>query len=86
MAAEPAGLDAFEAFAAAQGKPMSFPEWGIYENPGDDPGFVDGIGSAVDNGNFAFEAFYDAGDDNTLELSSSTPLSLTEYEKWFGNS
>lgn len=88
MATEPDGLNAFEAFAAAQGKPMSFPEWGLYASPGpgDDPQYVDGIGSTVENGNFAFEAYYDVGNDGTLALGPSTPLSLAEFTKWFGNS
>jgi beta-mannanase len=86
MASEPAGLNNFEAFAAAQGKPMSFPEWGLFSSPGDDPGYIDGMGSTVANGDFAFEAYYDVGNDNTLSLGSSTPLSLAAFQKWFGNS
>ena len=51
-----------------------------------DPTYVDGIGSTVENGNFAFQSYFDYVDGNTMLLDSSTPLSLAEYQKWFGNS
>lgn len=89
LADEPFGLADFEAFAAAQGKPMSFPEWGLSSVPsGDDPGYIDGMASAVANGNFAFEAYFDgAGGANSeaLGLGASTPLSLDAYQEWFGD-
>lgn len=87
LASEPAGLKRFEAFATAQGKPMSFPEWGLSSIPsGDDPKYVDGIGSTVAKGNFAFETYFDATGPNSkaLPLGPSTPLSLAAYQKWFG--
>jgi hypothetical protein len=87
LADEPYGLTDFEAFAAAQGKPMSFPEWGLSTIPsGDDPGYIDGIGSTVANGGFAFESYFEGGGTNSgaLTLGSSTPLSVTAYQEWFG--
>ena len=85
LANEPFGLTDFEAFAAAQGKPMSFPEWGLSTNPsGDDPGYINGMGSTVANGDFAFETYFDVGNDKTLALGSATPLSLAAYQEWFG--
>jgi hypothetical protein len=87
LAAEGDGLDSIEAFATAQGKPMSFPEWGLESSPaGDDPAYIDGIGSAVSNGNYAFEAYFDAGAQGTMELGPSTPLSLVQFQKWFAQS
>ena len=87
LVTEPDGLNTFEAFAAAQGKPMSFPEWGLSTSPGgDDPQYIDGIGSTVANNDFAFEAYFDAGSGSSMELGSSTPNSLVEFQKWFGNS
>jgi hypothetical protein len=84
LANEPFGLTYFEAFAAAQGKPMSFPEWGLAPIPsGDDPGFINGMGSTVANGNFAFESYFDGGG-GSLALGPSTPLSLDAYQEWFG--
>ena len=85
---EPYGLAYFEAFAAAQGKPMSFPEWGLSTVPaGDDPAFIDAMASTVANGNFAFESYFDGGGgagSKSLALSSSTPLSLAAFQQWFG--
>ena len=84
---EPYGLASFESFANAQGKAMSFPEWGLSATPnGDDPAYIDGIGAAVANEDFAFEAYFDAGAQGMMMLGSSTPLSVTAFQKWFGNS
>jgi beta-mannanase len=84
---EPYGLAAFEAFANSQGKPMSFPEWGLSASlGGDDPAYINGIGSTVANGNFAFEAYFDAGAGSSMILGSNTPLSVAAFQHWFGNS
>jgi hypothetical protein len=83
---EPAGLASFEAFAKAQKKPMSFPEWGLLQIPnGDDPAYINGIGSTFTKGDFAFESYFDAGDSGTLQLGPATPLSLAAFRKWFGS-
>jgi hypothetical protein len=87
LANEPDGLASVEAFATSQGKPMSLPEWGLFASAGgDNPGYISGIGSMVANGNFAFEAYFDAGAQNTLELGSGTPLSTAAFQQSFGNS
>jgi beta-mannanase len=81
---EPASLAKFEAFAAATGKPMSLPEWALSVSPvKDDPGYVNGIGSTVANGNFAFESYFDFQKPHPL-LGPHTPLSLAAFQKWFG--
>jgi hypothetical protein len=86
LATEPAGLSTFEAFAKIHGKPMSFPEWGLLQNAnGDDPRYVNGIGSAFTNQDFAFETYFDSGTTGTLQMGPSTPLSLTAFHKWFGS-
>jgi hypothetical protein len=83
---EPAGLASFEAFANTENKPMSFPEWGLLQKPnGDDPDYVNGIGSTFTKGDFAFESYFDANDDGNLQLGTGTPLSLAAFQKWFGN-
>lgn len=82
---EPEGLAAFEAFAKSHRKPMSFPEWGLLDEPnGDDPAYVDGIGSSVAHGDFAFASYFDAGDGGTLQLGPATPLADAAFRKWFG--
>jgi hypothetical protein len=86
LASEPYGLTAIETFATAQGKPMSFPEWGLSTTPnGDDPAYIAGMGAAVANGNFAFEAYFDAGAQGMMILGPTTPLSLVAFQKWFGS-
>jgi beta-mannanase len=85
LANEPAGLTRFKAFAKAHNKPMSFPEWGLDQEPnGDDPAYINGIGSTFTKGNFAFESYFDAGDDGTLQLGPATRLALAAFQKWFG--
>jgi hypothetical protein len=89
LATETAGLNHFETFAAEKGKPMSLPEWGLSSIPsGDDPGYINGIGAAVDRRNFAFESYFDGTGPNVkaLILSSSTPLSVAAFRNWFGTS
>ena len=86
LASVPSGLDNFEAFASAQGKPMSFPEWGLDSSPaGDDPAYIDGVGSAVESGDFAFQEYFDVVDQGTMLLNSSTPQSVAAYKQSFGN-
>jgi beta-mannanase len=85
LANETAGLTSFESFAAAHNKAMSFPEWGLVANSGgDDPGYVNGIGAAVNSGNFAFQSYFDAGDDGVPQLGSSVPLATAAFGKQFG--
>jgi beta-mannanase len=84
LASEPYGLIAFETFAKAQHKPMSFPEWGLLQGPSSgDAAYINGIGSTFDSGNFSFESYYDAGDKGTLKIGSAPTSSLGAFQKWF---
>ena len=81
----PMGLKAFEAFAKEMRKPMSFPEWGLMKAPkGDDPSYVEGVGSTFASGDFAFESYFDSGSAGTLKIGSASPLSLKAFRRWFG--
>lgn len=87
LSLEPEGLVDFEAFAAEKGKPMSLPEWGLSSKPtGDDPGFIDGIGSTVADGDFAFETYFDVNDKGVeaLSLGPHTPRAVVAFKDWFG--
>jgi hypothetical protein len=90
LANEPYGLNDFEAFATAHAKPMSLPEWGLSTIPsGDDPSYIDGMGSTFASDDFAFEAYFEGGGgtkSKALPLGSNTPLSVTAYQKWFAPS
>jgi len=88
LTSEPSGLSHFEAFAASKRKPMSLPEWGLSSIPtGDDPAYINGIGTLFTKGNWAFETYFDQTGPNmkALPLSSNTPLSLVAFQKWFGS-
>jgi hypothetical protein len=63
---------------------MSLPEWGLLESlNGDDPAYINGIGSAFSSKNFSFECYFDAGDNGTLQVGPATPLALPVFQKWF---
>ncbi len=80
LAAEPGGIDAVDAFAAANGKPLSIPEWGVMSTQGDDPAYVTGMGSFVATHDVAYESYYDVGDANVYQLDpGQAPLSLAAY-------
>jgi hypothetical protein len=76
-------LNSIEAFAVAHGKPMSFPEWALVQ--GDDPAYVDAIGRIFKSGDFAFQSYFDVGDDGVIRLGSAIPRSVTAYRAEFGN-
>jgi hypothetical protein len=87
IVSEPYGLGHFEAFARTKGKPMSIPEWGLLEAFGDDPGYISGVGHAVNTNDFAFETYFDVSrsDIGTLPLGPTTPLSLAAFLQSFGS-
>jgi len=87
IVSEPYGLAHFEAFAAAKGKPMSFPEWGLLASFGDDPAYISGVGNAFDTHDYAFESYFDVSTPGlgTLPLGPTTPLSLAAFQQWFGS-
>jgi beta-mannanase len=86
LASVPAGLNAFEAFAAAQGKPMSLPEWGLTTVGTDDSAYIDGVAAAVNSGDFAFQEYFDVVDGSAIMLTSGTPSSVAAYQQQFGSS
>jgi hypothetical protein len=56
------GVQAVVNFAAANGKPLSIPEWGVdtvaHGGGGDDPAFVNGIASVVANNPTAYQSYF----------------------------
>lgn len=71
------------AFAKAQGKPISIPEWGLETSAngglGDDPFFVSGIASLVANNDTAYQSYFDSGSANITTLGSTAPNATAEY-------
>ncbi len=70
------------AFAAANGKPVSFDEWGL--NGSDDPAFIDYVASVVnDPSNHVVLQAYFSFAGNINSVITDFPSSLAEYRKDF---
>ena len=70
-----------EAFAAANGKPLSFPEWGL--GSGDDPAYVTNMGQMFSSDDFSFESYFDTNNDGIAALGSAIPNATAAYAKAF---
>jgi beta-mannanase len=86
---QPDGIKAVLAFARADDKPVSIPEWGLAPvgaqslGGGDDPRYVNGIAQVVRDNPVAYQSyFYDGA---TRSLLNSSPLSLAAYRSQFGS-
>ena len=71
-----------EAFAKANSKPLSFPEWGL--GAGDDPAYMTGMAQMFDSNDFSFESYFDNNDDGIAPLGSAIPNATTAYAQAFG--
>jgi beta-mannanase len=69
-----------ETFAVAHGKPMSFPEWGLYTG-NDDPAYVTELAQMFKSDDFAYQSYFDSNDNGIAPLGSATPKSTTTYAK-----
>jgi len=83
------GLDWLVGFAAAQGKPITVPEWGLEgglsQGMGDDPAFVDSFGSWIAAHDVAFTSYFSVDADGTHDLrDGSFPASLAAFRTVFG--
>jgi hypothetical protein len=85
---QPYGLSWQRSFAAAHGKPISFPEWGLWSGGtghggGDNPDFVQQLSAWIAASNVAYHAYfnYDAPDGN--HLLSRFPRSATTFQGLF---
>jgi hypothetical protein len=72
-----------EAFAVANRKPMSFPEWGIGAGTPDDATYVADMGQMFNSDDFSFQAYFDDGDDGIAILGSAIPNATAAYSKAF---
>jgi len=73
-----------EAFAAAHGKPMSFPEWGVSGTiEDDDAAYVTDMMQMFKSDDFAFESYFDAGSDGVASLGSAIPNVTAAYAQAF---
>ena len=73
-----------EAFAAANGKPLSFPEWGLIAGMPDDPTYVTDMGQMFSDESFSFESYFDNSTDQVVPLGSAIPSATNAYSHAFG--
>ena len=71
-----------EAFAAANGKPLSFPEWGLATGD-DDPAYVTAMAQMFEADDFSFESYFNSNDDGIAPLGSSIPKAVAAYTQAF---
>jgi hypothetical protein len=86
------GLDFWSLFAARHKKPMTFPEFGLWDMPdgsggGDNPYFIEQMHDFITwaPNNVAYAAYFDVdGKDGEHSLRKSFPVAGRHYLKWFG--
>jgi beta-mannanase len=76
-------LDNIEAFATANGKPLSFPEWGINSATSDDAQYVTDMAQFFNNDKFSFESYFDTNGDGIAPLGSAIPNATAAYSQAF---
>lgn len=76
-------LENFKAFAAANGKALSFPEWAIYSGTSDDPTYITSMAQVVNDGDFSYQCYYDTGGAGVAMLGSAIPNATAAYSQAF---
>jgi len=71
-------------YAVANGKPLSFPEWGLLTGMPDDPTYVTDMGQMFNDENFSFESYFDNRTDGVAPLGSAIPNATIAYVLAFG--
>jgi len=72
-----------EAFASAHGKPLSFPEWGLGDGRSDDTAYMSNIAQTFKDDDFAFEGYFDTGEDGIAQLGGTIPKATAAYSTAF---
>lgn len=88
---QPHGLRWHRDFAAAHGKPMTFPEWGLFARPdghggGDDPYFIEKMHEWISTNNVAYALYFehDASDGYHSLMSGRFPQAAVKFRTLFG--
>lgn len=91
MMNQPHGLRWHRDFATAHGKPMTFPEWGLFERPdghggGDNPYFIQKMHEWFASNNVAYALYFehDAPDGQHSLMSGRFPRSAVRFHELFG--
>jgi hypothetical protein len=71
------------AFAKAQGKPLSFPEWGLGTGKPDDAAYVNQLARIFQDDDVAFESYFDDGNDSIAPLGPDIPKATRAYSRAF---
>lgn len=82
MVSQPYGLQAQADFAAAHGKPISFPEWGMFRR-GDNPDFVQGMYDWIAAHDVAYQTITDYCPHGVFGCADNPQASAT-YRRLFG--
>ena len=72
-----------EAFAVANGKPMSFPEFGLYDSKPDDAAYMADMMTMFKKHDFAFECYFNSNDNGIAPLGSVIPNATVAYSQAF---
>jgi hypothetical protein len=70
-------------FATSNGKPLSFPEWGLGTGKPDDVAYVTEISRMFNSGDFSFESYFDNGHDGIAPLGPAIPNATAAYSQAF---
>ena len=76
-------LDNIAAYAAANGKPLAFPEWGLGTGEPDDAAYVADMAQMFSQKDFSFQSYFDTNDDSIAPLGSSIPNATAAYARGF---
>jgi hypothetical protein len=92
LLAIPYGFNDVAAFAAAHGKPISIPEWGLMTagsnngtGVGDNPAYVDAIAAIVRTRTVAYQSVFNKKGGTSANMAmDDNPLSWAAYRRHFG--
>jgi hypothetical protein len=76
-------LDNIAAFAKAQDKPLSFPEWGLGDGKPDDVAYVDHLAQISKGSEFSFESYFDDATHSIVQLGPAIPKATAAYAQAF---
>ena len=87
LSGEADGFDAVAAFAAAHGKPLSIPEWGLSPpgaegGAGDDPTYIEGLASIIKDDDVTYNSYFDRGASSGMLPLQDAPQSLAAYKRY----
>jgi len=80
---QPGGLRAQAEFEAQHGKPISFPEWGLFDY-GDDPQYVQGMHDWIASHDVVYQTVTDYCPHGVWQCAGHNPKASARYRALFG--